>query len=328
MYIHPIKIGNIEIKNNIFLAPMAGISDMPFRILCKEKGAGLVYTEMVSSKGMFYEDKKTKQLMAIDERERPVAVQIFGSDPKIMGEIAKEVSKEADIIDINMGCPAPKVTKNGEGSALLMKLDLIDQITKSVVENATVPVTIKIRKGWDDEHITAVEVAKIAEKNGVAAITVHGRTREQFYTGKADWEIIKKVKEVVSIPVIGNGDVVDGESVKRMLEETGCDAIMIGRASNGNPWIFEEIVKYLEENDKGEKNQKFKINKPSVEDVKNMILRHLEMLVEYKGEYTAIREMRKQIAWYIKGMPNAAIIRNTINQIEDLEELKQQIKSL
>ena len=185
MYIHPIKIGNVEIKNNIFLAPMAGVSDMPFRVLCKEKGAGLVYTEMVSSKGMFYDDKKTKKLMEINAKERPVAVQIFGSDPEIMGNIAKEVSKEADIIDINMGCPAPKVTKNGEGSKLLLNLELIDKITKSVVENATVPVTIKIRKGWDDEHIMAVDVAKIAEKNGVAAITVHGRTREQFYSRKS-----------------------------------------------------------------------------------------------------------------------------------------------
>ena len=349
MYIHPIKIGNVEIKNNIFLAPMAGISDMPFRILCKEKGAGLVYTEMVSSKGMFYEDKKTRQLMAIDDRERPVAVQIFGSDPKIMGEIAKEVSKDADIIDINMGCPAPKVTKNGEGSALLMKPDLIDQITKSVVENATVPVTIKIRKGWDDEHITAIEIAKIAEKNGVSAITIHGRTREQFYTGKADWEIIKKVKEAVSIPVIGNGDIVDGETAKQMLEETGCDAIMVGRASNGNPWIFEQIITYLEtsqqqnlisdfEKDSSKNSEKnininvndttMQTNKPTVEDVKNMILRHLEMLVEHKGEYTAIREMRKQIAWYIKGMPNATTFRNAINQIENLEELKEKINSL
>ena len=320
MYLHPIKIGDIEIKNNIFLAPMAGISDMPFRVLCKEKGAGLVYTEMVSSKGMFYDDTKTKKLMEIDAKERPVAVQIFGSDPEIMGQIAKEVSKEADIIDINMGCPAPKVTKNGEGSRLLLDLDLIDKITKAVVQNASVPVTIKIRKGWDDDHIVAVEVARIAEKNGISAITVHGRTREQFYSGNADWNIIKAVKDAVSIPVIGNGDIVDGKTAKKMFEETGCDAIMIGRASNGNPWIFEEVISYLESGNE--------IKHPDVDNVKSMILKHLKMLVECKGEYTAIREMRKQIAWHIKGMPNATNIRNEINRIEDLQELEKRIMEL
>ena len=319
-YIHPIKIGNVELNNNIFLAPMAGVTDMPLRILCKEFGAGLVYTEMVSSKGMFYNDEKTKQLMNINDAERPVAVQIFGSDATIMGETAKKVSEEADIIDINMGCPAPKVTKNLDGSKLMLHPELVDEITKLVVGASSVPVTIKIRKGWDDEHINAVEVARIAEKNGVSAITVHGRTREQFYTGKADLDIIKKVKEAVNIPVIGNGDIVDGESAKKMFQETGCDAIMIGRGSNGNPWIFKEVIEYLENG--------IELPKPTLEERKQMILRHLKMLVEYKGEYTAIREMRKQIAWYIKGIENAATIRNEINQIEDLNELVGKIKQI
>lgn len=319
-YIHPIKIGNVELNNNIFLAPMAGVTDMPLRILCKEFGAGLVYTEMVSSKGMFYNDEKTKQLMNINDAERPVAVQIFGSDATIMSETAKKVSEEANIIDINMGCPAPKVTKNLDGSKLMLHPELVDEITKMVVGASSVPVTIKIRKGWDDEHINAVEVARIAEKNGVSAITVHGRTREQFYTGKADLDIIKKVKEAVNIPVIGNGDIVDGESAKKMFQETGCDAIMIGRGSNGNPWIFKEVIEYLK---KG-----IELPKPTIEERKQMILRHLKMLVEYKGKYTAIREMRKQIAWYIKGIENAATIRNEINQIEDLNELVGKIKQI
>lgn len=319
-YIHPIKIGNVELNNNIFLAPMAGVTDMPLRILCKEFGAGLVYTEMVSSKGMFYNDEKTKQLMNINDAERPVAVQIFGSDATIMSETAKKVSEEANIIDINMGCPAPKVTKNLDGSKLMLHPELVDEITKMVVKTSSVPVTIKIRKGWDDEHVNAVEVARIAEKNGVSAITVHGRTREQFYTGKVDLDIIKKVKEAVNIPVIGNGDIVDGESAKKMFQETGCDAIMIGRGSNGNPWIFKEVIEYLK---KG-----IELPKPTIEERKQMILRHLKMLVDYKGEDTAIREMRKQIAWYIKGIENAATIRNEINQIEDLNELVGKIKQI
>ena len=319
-YVHQIKIGDVELNNNIFLAPMAGISDMPFRILCKEHGAGLVYTEMVSSKGMFYDDTKTKKLMEISEEERPVAVQIFGSDAKIMSEIAKEVSKEANIIDINMGCPAPKVIKNTDGSKLMLHPELVDEITREVVKSSSVPVTIKIRKGWDDEHVNATEIAQIAEKNGISAITVHGRTREQFYTGVADLEIIKRVKEAVKIPVIGNGDIVDGISAKRMFDETNCDAIMIGRGSNGNPWIFKEIIQYL-------KNGEI-IEKPTIEERKNMILKHLDMLINCKGEYTAIREMRKQIAWYIKGLPNATTMRNEINQIENPEELKSKIKSI
>lgn len=320
MFLHEIKIGNLKINNNIFLAPMAGISDMPFRILCKEKGAGLVYTEMISSKGMYYNDSKTKKIMEIAERERPVAVQIFGSNPEIMGQIAKEVSKEADIIDINMGCPAPKVTKNNEGSKLLLDLELIDKITKSVVENSSVPVTIKIRLGWDRNHLVATEVAKIAEKNGVSAITVHGRTKDEFFSGEIDYEEIRKVKESVSIPVIGNGNIVDGKTALYMFEKTGCDAIMIGRASNGNPWIFEQILEYLKTGKE--------LQKPDKDQIKETMVRHLNMLCELKGERTAILEMRKQIAWYTKGFPNSSKIRNEINKIEDLRELLNKIEEI
>ncbi len=319
-YLHEINIGNVKLNNNVFLAPMAGISDLPFRVLCKEKGAGLVYTEMISSKGMFYNDKKTKKIMEIAEKERPVAVQIFGSDPQIMGQIAKEVSKEADIIDINMGCPAPKVVKNGEGSRLLLDLEKIDQITKAVVENSEVPVTIKIRIGWDREHVVATEVAKIAEKNGVSAITVHGRTRSEFFSGDVDFDVIRKVKEAVSIPVIGNGNIVDGKSAEEMFEKTGCDAIMIGRASNGNIWIFDEVIRYLESGEI--------VEKPSKEEILSTILRHLDMLKDIKGERTAVLEMRKQIAWYIKGFPNSSKIRNEINKIEDFQELINKIKQI
>ncbi len=319
MKVHPIMIGNVKLHNNVFLAPMAGVTDTPFRILCKEKGAGLVYTEMISSRGMFHEDQKTKQLMQIDEKERPVAVQIFGSDADMMADIAKQISSVADIIDINMGCPAPKVTKNMDGSKLMLYPDLVDEITKKVVEKASVPVTIKIRKGWDNEHINAIEIAKIAEKNGISAITIHGRTREELYRGKADLEIIRKVKEAVNIPVVGNGDIVDEESAKRMFDETNCDAIMIGRGANGNPWIFEQIISYLQTGKK--------IEKPTEEEKKEMIIRHFKMLMDYKGEYTAICEMRKQIAWYIKGFPNAAQLRNEINRIENAKELIERFSS-
>lgn len=313
--IHKIKIGNVEINNNVFLAPMAGITDVPYRSICKEFGAGLTYSEMISAKGMHYNDEKTKLLMKKAENETPFAVQIFGSDADILAKVAEEISDSADIIDMNMGCPAPKVVKNGDGSKLMLSPDLIDEITKKVVEKANVPVTIKIRKGWDKEHVNAVQIAKIAEKNGVSAITVHGRTREEFYSGKADWDIIKEVKDSVSIPVIGNGDITGIEAANEIFEKTNCDAIMIGRASLGNPWIFEEIIS-------GQK-----VNK-TCEDVKKMIEKHLEMLIKEKGEYTAIREMRKHIAWYIKGFANAAEIRKRVNEIDELEELKNMIQNI
>ena len=276
---------------------------------------GLTYSEMISAKGMYYNDEKTKLLMQKAENEVPFAIQIFGSNADIMASTVEEVGKHADIIDINMGCPAPKVVKNGDGSKLMLSPDLIDEITKKVVEKSNVPVTIKIRKGWNGEHINAVQIAKIAEKNGISAITVHGRTREEFYSGKADWDIIKEVKEAVSIPVIGNGDITSIESANEIFQKTNCDAIMIGRASLGNPWIFKEIIT-------GEKIEK------SCEDVKNMIIKHLNMLVKEKGEYTAIREMRKNIGWYIKGFANASEIRKKVCEIEEISELKNVIENI
>lgn len=310
------NIGNIKIENNVFLAPMAGITDMAHRRICKEFGVGLVYTEMVSAKGLYYKDEKTKLLMETHEDEKPVATQIFGSDPEIMAEVANKISAsgEVDIIDINMGCPAPKVVKNEDGSRLMLNPTLIDEITAKVVEKSKVPVTIKIRKGWDLDHVNAVEIAQIAEKNGISAIAVHGRTRDQFYTGKADLEIIKAVKENVGIPVIGNGDIVDVASARYMLEYTKCDAIMIGRASIGNPWIFKSILEG-------------KDYKPSLEELIKTILKHYDLLTEIKGEYVAVREMRKHVSYYIKGLPMATEIRRRINEITSIEEAKSLLKS-
>ncbi len=301
------KIGNIELENNVFLAPMAGITDKVFRVLCKEMGCGLVYSEMVSAKGIKHNNKNTTQLLEVDPLERPCAIQIFGSDPDIMGAMAKRLNdyKDIDILDINMGCPAPKIVKNGEGSALTLNPELVGKIVKSVSEASDKPVTIKFRKGFDDEHINAVEIGKIAEENGAAAITVHGRTREQYYSGKADWDIIREVKKAAAIPVIGNGDIFTPEDAKNMLEYTGCDGIMIGRGCQGNPFIFKRTVHYLKTGEL--------LPEPSAEEKLALAHRHLDMLVDFKGEYIGVREMRKHLGWYIKGMPHSAEMRVKIN---------------
>ena len=314
MYIKPLKIGSTEIKNNIFLAPMAGVTDIAFRSICKSFGVGMLYTEMASSKAVHYGSEKTENIYEILEEERPIGIQIFGHEPDIMAETAARLSEVADIIDINMGCPAPKIVKNGEGSALMKDLKLAENIICSVVKASKVPVTVKFRKGWDDSSINAVELAKISEASGAKLVTVHGRTREQMYSGVADLDIIKSVKSAVKIPVVGNGDIFDAISAKRMFEETGCDGIMIARGAQGNPWIFNEIISYLEG----------KIpNKPTVDEKINLILNHLDLAVKYKGEYVAVREMRKHISWYLKGIPGSSRIKEAINQAQNLENVKE-----
>ena len=312
MYLKKIKIGNVELENNLILAPMAGITNLPFRIICEKFNPGLVCTEMASAKAMFHNDEKTKRLLNTEGEKRPISFQIFGSEEESMAYAAKTVSKMADIIDINMGCPAPKVVKNGDGSKLLTDLDKAKSILETVVKNSSVPVTLKIRKGWDLNNIVAVEISKIAEEVGISAITVHGRTRSEFYSGKADWEIIRRVKEEVSIPVIGNGDIVDEDTAYEMFEKTGADGIMIGRGACGNPWIFNNIRHFLETGEKLPKvtnEEKFKI-----------IKEHIELAVEEKGEI-AIKELRKHIAWYTKNLKNSSEFRASINKIEEKEEL-------
>ena len=311
------KIGNIETKNNVFLAPMAGVTDLVFRVICKEMDCGMVYSEMVSAKGVQHNNKNTKELLKVDERERPVAMQMFGSDPEIMAEMARKLNEyeDIDILDINMGCPAPKIVKNGEGSALTLNPKLVGEIISAVSKASEKPVTVKFRKGFDDQHLNALEIGKIAEESGAKAVTIHGRTREQYYAGKADWDIIKALKEEIkTMPVIGNGDIFTPEEAKNMLEYTGCDAVMIGRGSQGNPFIFKRTVEYLENG--------ILLPEPTWEDRLDIAEKHMDMLADYKGEVIGIREMRKHLGWYIKGLPHSAEMRVKINATSGRENMR------
>ena len=316
-----LKIGNVELENTYILGPMAGVTDLPFRLLCKEQGAGLLCMEMVSAKAIFYNNKNTESLLTIHPEELPVSLQFFGSDPKIMGEMAKRIEERPfAILDINMGCPVPKVVKNGEGSALMKEPKLVYDIVSSIVKAIEKPVTVKIRKGFDDEHVNAVEIAKIIEEAGASAVAVHGRTREQYYSGKADWDIIRQVKEAVSVPVIGSGDVTSPQKAEEMVRMTGCDGIMIARGAQGNPWIFSELISYEE---MGQVPPR-----PDKDELRRMLLRHARLQLEYKGEYCGIREMRKHVSWYTKGVANAARLRDQINQVETYGELENLLTSL
>lgn len=313
--IKQLQIGNVTLKNNLILAPMAGVTDLPFRLLCKEQGAGLLCMEMVSAKAILYKNKNTEELLTIDPRENPVSLQLFGSDPDIISEIAKQMEdRPFDILDINMGCPVPKVVNNGDGSALMKNPKLAGEIIEKTVRAIKKPVTVKIRKGFDEDHVNAVEMAHIAEESGAAAVAVHGRTREQFYSGKADWDIIRQVKERVSIPVIGNGDLLTAEDVIAMEKQTGCDGFMIARGAEGNPWIFRQILHYFETGKQ--------LPKPDFSEMTEMLLRHAKMQLEFKGEYTGIREIRKHAAWYTAGYKNSSKLRGRINEVENYGQLE------
>lgn len=310
-----LKIGNVELNNPFILAPMAGVCDLPFRLLCKEKGAALVCTEMVSAKAIFYNNKNTEELLTIDKNEGPVSLQLFGSEPELMAEMAKRIEDRGfEILDFNMGCPVPKVVNNGEGSALMKNPVLAGKIIEAMAKAISKPVTVKIRAGFDEEHINAVEIARIAQESGAAAVTVHGRTREQYYSGKANRDVIRDVKNAISIPVIGNGDIDSYESAKHMLEYTGCDGVAIGRGAEGNPWIFEELIAGA---------SGIEYTRPSSIEVKEMIMRHAKMLIEYKGEYIGVREMRKHAAWYTAGFKGASKLRGRLNEAESIESLEE-----
>lgn len=317
----PLAIGGVTLENNLILAPMAGVSDLPFRLLCSGQGVGLSGMEMISAKAILYGNKGAEELLAIHPEEAPVSLQLFGSDPKIISEMAKRLEERPfSILDINMGCPVPKIVKNGEGSALMQNPRLAEEIIAATVRAIQKPVTVKIRKGFDEAQVNAVEIAKIAEAAGAAAVAVHGRTREQLYSGAADWEIIARVKEALSIPVIGNGDVTSPESARRMLEETGCDGVMIGRAARGNPWLFAQTAAYL--------SKGCILPPPSINEKKEMILRHALLQIERKGELAGVREMRKHLSWYTAGLPGSARLRERMTRVESMEEIRNLVASL